>query len=118
MNSRQLSGVRIWGGRSMDVLDRIDELRKERGWSINNLAMEAMITQSTLNNLYARHSEPKLSTLRTICQAFGITLAEFFSEDDGDKQHGGEDKEELIRRINALSDEQSKALIVLLRSIR
>lgn len=117
MNSRQLSGVRIWGGRSMDVLDRIDELRKERGWSINNLAMEAMITQSTLNNLYARHSEPKLSTLRTICQAFGITLAEFFSEDDPEP-HGKADREELIRRVNALSDEQSEALLVLLRSIR
>ena len=30
----------------MEVLDRIDELRKQRGWSVNNLAMEAMLTQS------------------------------------------------------------------------
>ena len=64
----------------MDVLDKIDKLRRERGWSINNLAMEAMLTQSTLNNLYSRHSEPKLSTLRTICQAFGITLSQLFAE--------------------------------------
>ena len=44
--------------------------RKERGWSINNLAMEALLTQSTLNNLYARKAEPKLSTLRAILQCF------------------------------------------------
>lgn len=62
----------------MEVLDRIDELRKQRGWSVNNLAMEAMLTQSTLNNLYVRRAEPKLSTLRAICAAFGISLAEFF----------------------------------------
>ena len=31
----------------MEVLERIDELRKEKGWSVNNLAMEAGLTQST-----------------------------------------------------------------------
>ena len=35
----------------MEVLEKIEKLRKERGWSINNLAMEALLTQSTLNNL-------------------------------------------------------------------
>ena len=57
----------------MDTLKRIDELRLEKGWSVNNLAMEAMITQSTLNNIYLRKTEPKLSTLRALCNAFGIT---------------------------------------------
>ena len=46
----------------MTVIERIDELRKLRGWSINNLAVEAMLTQSTLNNMYSRGAEPKLST--------------------------------------------------------
>ena len=35
----------------MEVLEKIERLRKERGWSKNNLAMEAFLTQSTLNNL-------------------------------------------------------------------
>ena len=65
----------------MLILEKIDALRRERGWSVNNLAMEAMLTQSTLNNLYMRKAEPKISTLRAICGAFGITLAEFFAED-------------------------------------
>ena len=29
----------------MDVIEKIDRLRKERGWSVNYLAMEAMLTQ-------------------------------------------------------------------------
>lgn len=29
----------------MEVLEKIEKLRKERGWSINNLAMEALLTQ-------------------------------------------------------------------------
>ena len=93
----------------MDVLEKIDRLRLERGWSVNNLAMEAMLTQSTLNNLYSRHAEPKLSTLRAICAAFGITLAEFFAED------GASPDAELLRRVRALSEEQKHGLLLLLR---
>lgn len=66
----------------MDIVDKIDALRRERGWSVNYLALEAMLTQSTVNNMYQRHAEPKLSTLRALCGAFGITLGEFFAEDD------------------------------------
>lgn len=93
----------------MDVLQRIDQLRNERGWSVNNLAMEAMLTQSTLSNLYTRKTEPKLSTLRAICNAFGITLSEFFSYETSID-------DELIRRVRALSPEEKNALLVLLKS--
>ncbi len=97
----------------MDVIDRINELRNERGWSINYLAMEAMLTQSTLNNIFNRHSEPKISTLRSICDAFGITLAEFFSEErEADKDA------ELIRRIRALPQDQKSGLLALLRAMK
>ncbi len=101
----------------MDVLEKIDSLRKERGWSINNLAMEAMLTQSTLNNLYVRKAEPKLSTLRAICNAFGITLAEFFSDDDSrNKQFT--DESELIARVTSLNDRQKKGLLQFLRTLK
>lgn len=95
----------------MNILDKIDKLRKERNWSINYLAMEAMLTQSTVNNLYVRQTDPKISTLQSICGAFGITLSEFFSDEDE------EDDGELIRRVRTLSAEQKEALLVILRSI-
>ncbi len=64
----------------MDVLEKIDKLRKEKGWSVNYLAMEAGLTQSTVNNLYTRRTEPKIPTLRALCDALGITLSDFFKE--------------------------------------
>lgn len=99
----------------MLILEKIDALRRERGWSVNNLAMEAMLTQSTLNNLYMRKAEPKISTLRAICGAFGITLAEFFAEDE--EAFNGIDAE-LKRRVCALNVEQKNALLTLLRAIK
>ena len=98
----------------MDVCKRIDELRRERGWSINNLAMEAMLTQSTVNNIFARNSEPKLSTLRAICSAFGITLAQFFGEED--REAISDDS--LLAEIKNLSSEQRHALYTILKSVK
>ena len=95
----------------MDVLEKIDKLRKERGWSVNYLAMEAELTQSTLNNLYTRKTEPKISTLRSICKAFGITLAEFFNDEETAD-------DELIRRVRGLSGENKSALLQLLKNMK
>ena len=64
----------------MTVVEKIDMLRKERGWSVNKLAYEAALTQSTVANMFTSGSEPKISTLRLICDAFGISLSEFFYE--------------------------------------
>lgn len=97
----------------MNILERIDELRKARGWSVNNLAMEAMLTQSTVNNLYARKSEPKLSTLRAICGAFGITLSEFFAEEDGEDGTCAE----LHRHIDRMTPARREALLTFLDSM-
>lgn len=97
----------------MDVLTKIDRLRQERGWSINNLAMEAMLTQSTVQNLYARKTEPKLSTLRAICGAFDLTLSEFFAEEEPTA-----DPDDALRaEIRRLSPSQKQALLSLLRAM-
>ena len=94
----------------MEVLEKIEVLRKEKGWSINYLAMESGLTQSTLNNLYSRNTEPKISTLRAICGAFGITLSEFFKEE--------ENEDELIRRVKTLSQENKTALLQIVKNLK
>ncbi len=99
---------------ALNVVEKIDKLRLERGWSVNNLAMEAMLTQSTVNNIFTRKAEPKISTLRNICEAFGMTLAEFFMDEDNPETC----ETELTRRIRNLSKAQKSALLVLLRSLK
>lgn len=96
----------------MTVLQKIDQLRLERGWSINYLAMESMLTQSTLNNLYSRKAEPKVSTLRAICNAFNISLSEFFRQCDEETESTLDGQ--LRAKISAMSEEQKKALLILL----
>lgn len=64
----------------MDILERINELRTLRGWSIYKLAEEAGMTQSTLSNMFSRKTLPSISTLNQLCDAFQISLSEFFNE--------------------------------------
>ena len=94
----------------MEVLEKIEKLRKEKGWSVNFLALESGLTQSTLNNLYSRNTEPKISTLRAICNAFGITLSDFFKEEDNE--------DELIRRVKSLSQENKKTLLQIIKNLK
>lgn len=98
----------------MEISKKIDRMRIERGWSINYLAMEAMLTQSTVNNMFTRQTDPKISTLKAICNAFGITLSEFFSEESTTDDL----TTELNSRISRLSAEQKQALLIILKSIK
>lgn len=64
----------------MDVIKRISELTDERGWSTYKLAQKSGLSTSTIANIYRRNTIPSLATLETLCNAFGITLSQFFAE--------------------------------------
>ena len=64
----------------MDVLGRIEQLMERRSWSVYRLGKESGLAQSTLSHVFRRDSEPTISTLETICKAFGMTMGEFFAE--------------------------------------
>ena len=61
----------------MDIVAKIDALRKERGWSVNKLATEAMLTQSTRICFQAEQS-PKYPLLKPFATLL-ILLSRNFS---------------------------------------
>ena len=93
----------------MNVLEKVKKLQEERGWSTYKLAYEAGLTQSTLSNMFARGTCPTVDTLEKICDAFGISLAEFFEEDDR-KAHVSKEELELLRKYRALTDKEKDAV--------
>lgn len=98
----------------MDINKKIETLRFQRGWSVYELAQEFGITQSTLSSLNKRGNPPKLDTLECICEAFGITLAQFFMEDEEQEMLSANEKE-LIDLYRRLTPEKQRALIELLK---
>lgn len=65
----------------MDVIKRIDSLMHERNWTDYRLSIESGLSASTIANIHRRNTLPSIPTLEAICNAFGITLSQFFSDD-------------------------------------
>ena len=62
------------------VRNRILQLCGEREISINKLATICALPPSSIKNiLYGKSQNPKLITIKMICDGLGITLGEFFS---------------------------------------
>ena len=98
----------------MDINKKIEELRFQRGWSVYELAQKAGIAQSTLTSMANRGNPPKIDTLICICEAFGITLSQFFMEDE-QLEVLSKNEQELISLFRKLPTNKKQALIQLLK---
>ena len=90
----------------MDILGKIKVLQGERNWTDYKLAQEADIPIATLAAIFSRRNTPKLETLQCICNAFGLTLAQFFLEDEKI-----ETEKEMLQVFRKLTIKQQKSLI-------
>lgn len=62
------------------VRNRILQLCGEQQISINRLSTRSGIPASSLKNiLYGKSQNPKIKTIKILCDGLGITLAEFFN---------------------------------------
>lgn len=96
----------------MDAKARIKELMEERGWSEYRLAIASGLSQSTVANIFNRNTTPSVATLESICNGFGITLAQFFAE--GDMVELTKEQKEMFAAWSALTREQKDVLAQLI----
>ncbi len=67
------------------VRNRLLTLCGEREISINKLATICALPPSSIKNiLYGKSQNPKLLTIKMICDGLGITLGQFFSTEEFD----------------------------------
>lgn len=67
------------------VKNRILQLCGERNISVNRLASISALPPSSVKNiLYGKSQNPKLLTIKMLCDGLGITRGEFFSTPEFD----------------------------------
>ncbi len=66
----------------MDYFRKIDKMRVARGWSFYRLSQESGLSQQTFTKWMNGKTTPTLLALQAVCDAFEISLAEFFAEDE------------------------------------
>ena len=99
----------------MDILQRIEDLRKARNWTEYQLAERAGMTQSTISSWYRKNIIPSIPSLEKICDAFNITLSQFFLVED----HAiniTEQQQRLLEASIKLNSTQLENLITFLNS--
>ena len=59
---------------------KVQMLQKKRGWTAYELSQASGVWQQTISKWYGSEVVPTLPNLEQVCEAFNITLADFFSE--------------------------------------
>lgn len=67
------------------ILNRIESLCIQNGYSKYRLCKQAGISKSTLFAMYSRNLYPSIPTLIKICSVLNISLYEFFSYESHEK---------------------------------
>lgn len=100
----------------IDIVSKINRMRIERGWSVYKLAKLAGLSEKTIYNWEKRTSVPTIQALEGICDAYGITLSQFFTEDNYVEMNA--EMKELFDNYVSLSQEQRQAVKVMIKTMK
>ncbi|KAA3385203.1 helix-turn-helix domain-containing protein [Akkermansia muciniphila] len=68
------------------IAQRIRQLCKEKGFTPNGIAIYSAVPQATVKSILNGESQnPKILSIKKLCDGFGITLGEFFSTEEFDQ---------------------------------
>lgn len=90
------------------IVERIDELRAQKGWSRDYLAKNAHIARNTVFRWSRFDSVPTLANVDLICKAMGLTREQFFCG-MGEKEANSCDKI-FLREWFSLSDREKQSI--------
>ena len=102
------------------ILNTITAYREERNWSLYDLAAHAELKPSTISTWYNDNAIPTIPSLVKICDAFQITLSEFFAKAEGSKSTPVvlmPQQMQVIEKWSILRPDQQEAFLNLLNTI-
>lgn len=101
----------------MNVLEKITKYRLERDWTEYQLAERSGLPQSTISSWYRKNQIPTIPSLEKICGAFGITLAQFFTDDEQSSLQLTKNQIDLVHEWNRLDENQKDAVLNLIKTM-
>ena len=102
----------------MDAIKRIDELMAERNWTDYKLSIESGLSSSTIANIHRRNTIPSITTLEAICHAFGISLSQFFAEENNNIVQLNDEQFAFFKKWTTLTNSQKDIIYALINELR
>ena len=99
------------------IAARVKELCEKYHVSKYRLAQLTGMSQTAVGNIMKMESIPTIPTLEKICDAFGITLAQFFTK-DGIRPDLSAGQLELVETWEYLDDKEREILLTFVRSLQ
>lgn len=91
----------------------------ERGWTKYKLAKECGMSLSTVANMFRRNASPTVDTIEHVCNAFGITLSQFFDVgSDTLTVHLTEEQKQMFDRWSTLTADQKDLFLRLIDNMK
>jgi len=94
----------------VDILAKLEKLMEDNNWTYYRLAQESGLSQPTITNIFKRNAIPHIDTLEKICNAFGLTLSQFFIEDNEKFVPLTNTQRDLFRHWEALPKEKKRII--------
>ena len=99
------------------IADNIIALCKKRDMSKYRLAQITGISQSSIGKIIAKESLPSMPTLEKICDALGVTMAQFF-----DEKHVPinltKSQQEVLKIWDSLDEKEQMVVMSMLRGLQ
>ena len=92
-------------------------MRKNKNWTEYQLAEQSGLTQSTISSWYRKQMLPTIPSLIKICDAFGITLSQFFCDNVDQPVHLTDRQMALLTASSKLNAMQYDALLDFLEKL-
>ena len=91
------------------VVERIEQLRAQRGWTVYKLSQESGVPETTIHRWIGTKICPQIPLLVQVCDAFTITLAEFFAK--GELVELTDEKKEFHNTWHSLTKSQQETIM-------
>lgn len=100
----------------INIVEKIEQMRIAKGWSVYKLAELSGLSEKSIYNWSKRNSIPTIQALEGVCDAFGITLSQFFSENNYVEVDA--ETKEMFDNWLSLSKEQREAVKVMIKTLK
>ena len=96
----------------MDIAIKIKKIREAKGMTAKQVISAVDMGAAMYSRIENGKTEPSLSTLEKIAKALGVSLAEFFNDDNKLDDINSFDASlmEKVKTIDALNDEEKKTV--------
>ena len=98
------------------IVDRIEELLELRKMSRYALSQQSGISQASISTLLNRKCIPTIPTLEKICDAFNITIAQFFSS-NGSVPDLTEEQKEVLEIWTQLNEREKELVMAYIQGL-